>query len=116
MIRRDKQATMDKQFLDPRSYVANWKHPFTDHACEYLFGEDKTARRRQIFDRDKGKCQLETFLCKGYQGWDYGEWHHAKGGRGRQHCDCLENGLWSCGPCHRAMHVAVRSDKRPATA
>jgi len=114
VAKRDVQATIDRQYLDPRSYVATWNHPGTDHPCEYLRGEDKTARRRQIFERDKGQCQIEGPGCRGYRGWDYGEWHHLQGGLGKQHCDCMENGVWACGPCHRAQHVQVRSAKRSA--
>jgi hypothetical protein len=108
MLKRDSELTACAGFVDPRSFVALWKHPGTNHPCVYLFGVDKGPQRRKIFERDKGRCQLETPACKGYQGWDRGQWHHIKGGRGNQHCDCLENALWSCGPCHRQKHVRPR--------
>jgi hypothetical protein len=103
MIRKDKEATIAQQYLDRRSYVANWKHEGTNHGCVYLFGEDMSARRVQIFEREKGKCQN----CGFWTGPHWGELHHIKGGLGNQRCSCFENLAWSCAKCHHSKHIQV---------
>jgi hypothetical protein len=108
-VRADKQATIDAQYLDWRSYCANWNHPGTSHPCEYLYGQDKSARRRDIAEAAGYQCQgcSTTHTLQ----WEDGEWDHILGGHGKQHCDCKENGRWVCWSFHRAKHVHVRSDR-----
>ena len=107
VMRMDKELTKRAGFQDHRSYVSNCIHPGTAHRCSYLFGKDKGIRRLTIYERAQGFC--EGCLIKHFIGWDDGEWHHVKGGLGKQHCDCVENGLWVCPNFHRKQHVAVRS-------
>lgn len=49
-MKRDRQATIDKQFLDPRSYV-------TPDGREVLYGEDWDARVEDLRLRSGGKCE-----------------------------------------------------------
>ena len=104
MLKRNRQLTEAANFHDPRSYVANWNHPGTDHACEYLKGkEDVGARREEIRAFWKGKCAECGRYCP-----TFGHLHHIKGGLGKQRCWCRENLIFLCGPCHKDKHVSVR--------
>lgn len=118
MPKRDEQATALAKFHDPRSYVANWNHQGTDHPCIYLKGrEDKGAQREAIFRRDKFRCQAcGRLLSLDGELAPVGEWHHKKGGLGRQRCDCIENAELRCPPwlgdCHSGEHVQVQWTKK----
>jgi len=91
--RRDAETTKDKRYVDGRSFVSHGGH-------EYLFGRDVEPRRRQVFDRESGRC----WNCGAYYGWDYGHMDHIIGGRGPQRCWCLHNLRWSCPKCHVVRH------------
>ena len=54
MMRKDKQATMDKQYLDPGSYV-------TPDGREILKGEDWKARVEDLRLRCGGQCEAQMF-------------------------------------------------------
>ncbi len=54
MLKRDKQATEARHFLDPRSYVAQ------DLDCpgrEVLYGKDWKARKKELWERAGGQCE-----------------------------------------------------------
>jgi len=95
----DQVATQASFFLDRRSYVTHSGHA-------YLFGNDVTMRRHEVYERDLGKCQD----CGKRALWDEGEMNHIQGGLvGR--CTCMHNLEWLCKPCHRARHVSVKWSK-----
>ena len=104
MLRRDKELTAMRKFNDPRSFVANWKHPGTEHPCVYLKGRDVGERRQIVYDEAKGRC----FYCGAWYGPNYGELHHLRGGLGNQRCWCIENLAWVCPRCHRTHHGHTR--------
>lgn len=91
--KRDPETTRLRMYLNSKSYVS-----FAGH--EYLFGEDVSLRRAEIFKRDKGKC----YRCGAYYGWDYGHMDHVEGGLGPQRCDCPHNLQWACPKCHSKKH------------
>jgi hypothetical protein len=103
--KRDLAETKKRQesgeFLDSRSYVSLKGH-------EYLAGKDTERRRREIYDRDQGFCQLKLEGCSVWAGWEQGEWDHVISGLvGR--CDCKgdgkgHGGRWVCRNCHRRRH------------
>lgn len=103
--RRDRAATDSRNFQDARSYVSLAGH-------DYLFGRDVEARRREIFERDAGRC----WRCGAYYGWNYGHLYHIQGGRGPQRCWCIHNLRWSCPKCHRERHVRPRLNWLPSAA
>jgi len=53
IIKADKQATIDAQFLDPRSYIAPDKR-------EVLYGEDWLARKAELLRRSGGRCEYRN--------------------------------------------------------
>jgi 5-methylcytosine-specific restriction endonuclease McrA len=89
----DQQATRERrengEFQDYRSFVSRDGH-------EYLYGEDKRRRRREVFKRDGGRC----VRCGKLVGSSWGEMDHDQGGLvGR--CDCMHNLQVMCDECHR---------------
>ena len=95
-FRKDIAATQDRKLLDSRSFVSrqlilgNYECQNAKH--EILYGKDKSARRREVYERAKGRCEQ----CGRAASWETGEWDHIKGGlTGR--CDCLSNAQWVCG-------------------
>lgn len=51
-MKSDRQATEAAQFLDPRSYV-------TKDQREVLYGRDWKARKRELLERCKGRCEAD---------------------------------------------------------
>jgi hypothetical protein len=97
----DIQRTAEAKFQDKRSY---WTHA----GHEFLFGDDVRQRRAEIFERDKGLCQLKVSKdCIRYPGW-YGHLHHIKGGNTDDRCWDKENLLWVCRHCHVEIHPRVK--------
>jgi len=97
----DREATRLAKFLDARSFRSLDGH-------DYLKGKDITLRRREVFARDYGKCQV--CLRNGrsnHIGRQEGEMHHVQGGLVGRHDD-LENLEWVCRFHHRMSHVQVR--------
>jgi hypothetical protein len=95
--KRDNTETMARNFMDDRSFVCLQGH-------EYLYGDDIGDRRREVFERAKGKCELKNSpFCAGFTNWVDGEMHHKQGGLvGRN--DDMENLLWACPNCHSWEH------------
>lgn len=110
--KRDNFETKLRHFRDPRSFCSINGH-------EYLYGKDVEPRRREVYERDHGICQMRAedgdspVDCDLFALWDDGEMHHIQGGLvGR--CDCLHNVQWVCKPCHRASHVRPKWSSQQA--
>lgn len=106
MLRINKEATKQAGFRDPWSYVSFRVHPGMEHACVYLFGEDRGERRAEVRFHYRGRCVDCGIYC-----WIRGEMDHVEGGLGPQRCDCYENLRWRCGPsannCHAKKHRRI---------
>lgn len=102
-FKRDNADTAARNFDDPRSFVA------LHCGCEVLYGKDKTRRRKEIYDRAHGRCEVQSSpRCRGFANWIghlMDGWHHTYAHNGKK-CDCLDAGRWSCDPCHRHEHRA----------
>ena len=109
----DKEATENRAFEHPRSFVSKDGH-------DLLFGVDKGKRRKEIYDRARGRCELQRSPeCRGYANWDsFGleGWSHECQPPHRNHCDCLAAGRWSCDPCHRMITPQVQWTKKEQAA
>jgi hypothetical protein len=94
----DEEATKRKDYSNRASYVSFRIHPGSEplHQCEYLAGDDKAVRRREIFERDGYRC----VGCGERVTWETGEWAHG-GNTKVSRCDCLENGKTKCFTCHQ---------------
>ncbi len=109
----DPEATANRlpAFQHPRSFVSLDGH-------EILFGPDKEARRREIYDRAHGRCEMQSSpRCRGFVRWNnmgMEGWAHVCEAPHRDHCDCLDAGKAACDPCHRATHVAPRWSRKQA--
>ncbi len=96
--KRDRELTAARKFKDKRSYV-------DVYGKDHLFGEDMSARRLEVYNRDKGRCMLiASPRCRGFASWEWGEMDHIVS-RGRGGTDELENLRWSCVSCHRYRHL-----------
>lgn len=89
-----------------RSFLSQPKD--SDHGCvahELLRGVDRSARREEVFWRDKGicfYCEVETTLSDG------GEMCHKNHKAGKK-CDCHANVHWGHHDCHmKADHDEAR--------
>jgi hypothetical protein len=91
--KRDRDRTQLRRFQDRRSFVSLAGH-------DYLFGRDVEPRRREVFERECGRC----WNCGAYYGWDYGHLEHIQGGYGPQRCWCAHNLRWGCPKCHMKHH------------
>lgn len=99
----DPVATAARGFKDRRSFVSVDGH-------ELLVGaEDTTARRKEIFERSHGRCELHVAPgCKGFVNWHsrgMEGWAHLDVEPHRNHCDCAANGAAACDKCHRWFHA-----------
>jgi 5-methylcytosine-specific restriction endonuclease McrA len=70
--------------------------------------------RREVFDRDKGDCQLGIANdCWGATTYEGGHMHHVRhrslGGE-----DKLSNLVWACPPCHWLEHNPKACPKKPS--
>lgn len=89
----DIQATAQAGYTDLRSFRA------TD-GREFLFGVDKTRRRRQIYERDNHRCtKCGELVSFDQMHWDHDESRSARGHRPGGD-DSLANGLTKCQNCH----------------
>lgn len=95
---------------------------------EILYGEAKTARRRELFERSGGKCEADSETlgftdywkgaatstvarCNAPITWETMEWSHNRHGSNKD--DSLANGIASCRDCHRAKHASQGIPRRP---
>ena len=69
MIRKDKEATKARRYMNGRSYVR-------PDGREHLFGIDMEMRRKAVWERSKGYC--EGLLCQRQITEDTMEMHHIK--------------------------------------
>ena len=95
--RKDDQATMDQQFLDPESYV-------TPDGRHVLKGEDWLAQKRLVWERGQHRC--ENIIRHDSIGRCTNEMNHVhhKIFRSDSRDDRIENLIGLCIECHRAMH------------
>ena len=102
MLRIDKEATKQAQFLDKRSYVGNriFAHPGTNHQCVYLFGKDASLRRHYVVLLQGGKCKCCGQSCIAGSS----ELDHIVGGSKVNRCWCFENLQYLCRECHTKKH------------
>ena len=92
-FKRDPIEMAKQVFADERSFISAWPNP----GHEILYGLDWEARKRQLNDRAKGRC--ERMLRLG-QNWtqcanDADDPHHLDNKVGRR-CDCMHNLLALC--------------------
>jgi len=91
----DRVLTERAHFFDKRSFCGTKSGVYG----LYLYGQDMSIQRHEVFVRDKGRCQE----CGMWIGEDYGEVHH-KLPRGKGGSDNADNLEWSCRKCHRFQH------------
>lgn len=86
-------------YVDPRSFIDSW-------GKEWLYGQDVTNRRLEIYERD-GRCCV---LCGAFCTFEEFEWDHiipkSKGGD-----DSLTNGRVLCGPFKNGCHRGSENSK-----
>ncbi len=110
-FKRDEAATAEAyetgRLTDKRkrSFISREGH-------ELLAGEDKSRRRSEVMERDKGLCQG---CPKPHFVGAMGEWDHIKSGNSGR-CDCLHNGRWVCAAFHRRRHLRPRLNWLPSAA
>jgi len=107
----DREATAAAGFADNRSYIRKGK--------TFLFGDDMTELRRDVFERSKGFCEQRVNgilggRCQRNISWETMELDHqpslAQGGD-----DTPEGTVASCRRCHQQRHNRqVKSDRRAA--
>jgi hypothetical protein len=88
--KRDNQATEARAFLDGDSFVSL-------DGREFLSGDDWVARKKELFERDKGKCRVP--LCRRPAEHPHHVRHRSRGGD-----DSIGNLLSLCAPHHRVAH------------
>jgi hypothetical protein len=103
----DLERTEAARFEDERSYVTHSGH-------EFLFGVDVRNRREEIYERDKGECQIRLLGCTRRPGWN-GHMDHIEGGNTDRRCWCRHNLRWACAACHSKKHVRVLWTKNDPT-
>lgn len=101
----DMSATIEMRksghYVDQRSFRSVCGH-------DVLYGHDMSARRLEVWKRDKGRCMLTISpRCRGFANLLAGDADHIVP-RGKGGSDDLENLRWTCGPCHRSRHVHPR--------
>lgn len=103
-VKKDLQATAEKHFEDKRSYVAK-------DGREILYGKDWTARKLEVWERGKGRCErmVGTRLDKIYERCrnEMTEPHHIVK-RSKQRDDRLAN---LEGLCH--LHHDLLDPRKP---
>ncbi len=88
----DPDLTRARGFSDRRSYV-------TLDGKEFLFGVDVGHRRNEVYERDRGICQL----CGSPVAMDYWEMDHRLS-RGKGGDDSLGNLRVVHSQCHKSIH------------
>lgn len=98
MIRIDKEATDARKFMCGYSYVR-------PDGREHLFGIDMELRRKQVWERSRGYCEIPD--CHRQVTEDTGEMHHVKP-RSKGGDDSAVNLVFICRRCHRSKHPQVQ--------
>jgi hypothetical protein len=110
-IRGKRGFHMDAEKTTARAFESKWSFVSRD-GHEILAESDKTARRREIFERSHGRCELHIAPdCKGVVNWNsrgLEGWAHLDIEPHRNHCDCAANGAASCDSCHRWWHAHTK--------
>lgn len=98
-FKRDVTETIARNFRDKRSFIA------LNSGCEVLFGLDMVERRREVYERAKGRCEARphSWRCKGFATWENGELHHTKIHDGRR-CSCFSALEFRSRACHSKAH------------
>lgn len=115
MFRKPRKMRGKRGFHVDQHLTANRKPAFESEwsfvsrdGHEILHEGDKTARRREIYDRAHGRCELHLSpACKGFVNWNshlLEGWAHLDIEPHRLHCDCLGNAAFGCDPCHSWFH------------
>jgi 5-methylcytosine-specific restriction endonuclease McrA len=98
MIRRDLEATAKRNFFNGRSFVR-------PDGREHLFGIDMELRRKQVWERSRGYCEMPD--CQRIVTEDTGEMHHLKP-RSKGGDESKSNLAFICRRCHRSKHPQVQ--------
>lgn len=100
--KRDPLGTITRAFLDPRSFVSR-------DGREFLFGEDMSVRRHEVFDRSGGFCeelgcnrQIDEELPSEHPNALHV--HHIKT-RGKGGAENMDNLQALCTRCHKKKHA-----------
>lgn len=90
----------DVELTKLRHEMGIYSHPDSQvhiNGKEYLFGEDKRERRRQVWERDQRRC----VRCGVYVDFEQMEMDHIAKNVGEPRWDNIENLRILCVPCHR---------------
>jgi hypothetical protein len=102
-FKRNNIATAERKFRCKYSFLSLDGH-------ELLDGADWLDRKWEVWQRDKGKCQLRISpRCNPFPG-RCGDPHHKENGVGKR-CDCMHNVTLSCRACHDCFHEEVQGRK-----
>ena len=98
MLNKNVDATKARNFADKKSYVR------LDHS-EVLYGLDWRRRKKQLWDRCAGHCEMFTMMKRSHAAFCYGnaeEPHHIIP-RSKRRDDRLQNLAALSHACHRAI-------------
>jgi HNH endonuclease len=100
--KRDPLETVQRAFLDPRSFVSN-------DGREFLFGEDMSVRRHEVFERSGGFCEepgcnreINEYLPTEHPNALHV--HHIKH-RSKGGAENMSNLQAACTRCHKKFHA-----------
>ena len=100
--KRDPLETENRHFLDPRSFISN-------DGREFLYGEDVSVRRHEVFERSGGFCeepgcnrQIDEFLPAEHPNALHV--HHIKH-RSKGGAENMANLQAACTRCHKRHHA-----------
>lgn len=104
--KKDPLTTMNRCFLDPRSFISR-------DGREFLFGEDMSVRRHEVFERSGGFCEepgcnREIFEDLPVKHPNAFHCHHLKF-RSKGGAENITNLQAACTRCHEKHH----SDRNP---
>jgi 5-methylcytosine-specific restriction endonuclease McrA len=97
--KRDPLGTIERCFLDPRSFISR-------DGREFLYGEDTSVRRNEIWERSGGFCEEPG--CNRCIDEETMEMHHIRH-KSKSGDDSKANLRACCRRCHRKHH----SDREP---
>ena len=100
---------VDRELTKLRHETGDYKHADSVvhiDGKEYLFGEDLTRRRMEVWERDRRRC----VKCGVYVSFELMDMDHRAANFGGRRFDNLENLQTMCGPfqngCHRGSKQA----------